>query len=491
MSRASGIGMTTRLPLRAAVTGAWLASAVAGAAAQSARPPEPVTVTQLDRGDRTARQAQPVTPPLEPLAVTQLEARPRTGDLESRRPISLAFAAPVPIRDVLLLLVRNTNLSLVPDADVEGSFAGELKNVTLRQALESVLQPLALDYSVQDDIIRVFRRRMVTRIFDINWVVTRRSGSRSLGASSSATGGSSALVAGDDTGDLFEEFDRGLRTLLSDGARYSLDRRAGLLQATDFPDRLEKVSLYLDAVQARVNRQVRIEARVIEVELNEAHAAGIDWSLVLDGTKGGVDFSRLLAAFARQGRVNVLSSAQVMAMNNEPALMRVGTQDVAFIRTTQVDETTGRIVQTTVTPTPITEGVVLAVTPQIGGDGMILVSISPSITERTGQATSRLGDTAPILSVREADTLVRIHSGETVVIAGLTQGRTATGESRVPVLGHLPLVGRAFRREERIPLRTDLVILLTPTIVTPGALMGASMRVEERMSEAQQAPAER
>jgi type II secretory pathway component GspD/PulD (secretin) len=184
----------------------------------------------------------------------------------------------------------------------------------------------------------------------------------------------------------------------------------------------------------------------------------------------------------------VLSSPQVMAMNNEPALMRVGTQDVYFVTTAQVDETTGRIVQTTVTPTPITEGVVLGVTPQIGGDGMIHMSISPSITERTGQATSRLGDTVPILSVRETDTLVRVHSGETVVIAGLMQERVGTDIAKVPVLGDLPLVGGIFRRREQSRRKTDLVILLTPTIMTPGRMLDTTAEARERLSEAQSQP---
>ena len=486
-----------------------------------------------------AAQGQPPPPPLPPLAVTQLEERSQVEDLESTRPISLTFSEPVPIKDLLLLLVRDTNLSIVPDADIEGAFIGELKNLTLRQALETVLQPFGLDYSVQDNVIRAFKRRVVTRIFDINYVITRRVGNRALGASTAATGGvvavnaagvttvgaiapvglgaavnagsvggsgggSSAEVTGSDTGDFFAEFDNGLKTLLSADAKYNLDRKAGLLQVTDYPDRLDKVALYLEAVQLRVNRQVQIEARVIEVELNEAFAAGINWNLVLRRAGNSVsliqrlapstsgvftlgldinDFSGLLRAFATQGKVNVLSSPKVMAMNNEPALMRVGTQDVFFVTTSQVDAVTGRLLQTTVVPTPITEGVVLSVTSQIAADGVIQMSISPSVTERTGQAVSRLGDTVPILSVREADTVVRVHPGETAVVAGLMQERIRTNTARVPLLSNVPLVGGLFRRQETERRKTDLVILLTPTIVTPGAMTEITARERERVYE--------
>src|SRR5206468_12183931 len=130
---------------------------------------------------------------------------------------------------------------------------------------------------------------------------------------------------------------------------------------------------------------------------------------------------------------------------NEPAVMRVGTQDVFFKTTSQVDAVTGRILQTTVEPQAITEGVVLSVTPQITGDVMINLSITPILTERTGQAVSRFGDTVPILSVREADTLVRVHENETIVIAGLISERTSKGRSKVPIIGNLPGIGGLFR----------------------------------------------
>jgi type II secretory pathway component GspD/PulD (secretin) len=151
---------------------------------------------------------------------------------------------------------------------------------------------------------------------------------------------------------------------------------------------------------------------------------------------------------------------------------------VFFKTTSQVDATTGRILQTTVEPQAITEGVVLSVTPQISGDGMINLSISPSLTERTGQATSRFGDTVPVLSVREADTLVRVHENETIVIAGLMNERTSKDRSRVPVLGDLPGIGGLFRRDAHSTRKTDLVILLTPTIMTPARVTEEASKLE-------------
>jgi MSHA biogenesis protein MshL len=325
-------------------------------------------------------------------------------------------------------------------------------------------------------------------------------------AGGAVNSGSSAQINGTDGGDIFTDLSAGIQTLVSADGRFNMDRKAALLQVTDYPDRLDKIGLYLDAVQNRATRQVSIEAKVIEVVLNEEFSAGIDWTVLIHSAGNSVsltqevvpaggantftaglnikDFTGLLEAFAKQGKVNVVASPRVNALNNEPAIMRVGTQDVFFKTTSQVDATTGRILQTTVEPQAITEGVVLSVTPQIAADGMINLSISPSLTERTGQATSRFGDTVPILSVREADTLVRVHENETVVIAGLMDERLTNDRSKVPLIGDLPGIGGLFRRDGRSKRKTDLVILLTPTIMTPARVPESAAQEQNRVLEA-------
>ena len=485
--------------------------------------------------------ASPQSQELPPLAVSQIDDGHRSDAMSQT--LSLSFSEPIPIRDLLLLLVRDTNLSVVSDPDVSGTFSGELKNVTLRQALDLILEPHGLNATISDNIVRIRREQAETRLFNINYVATRRSGTRGTGlvggmagatgpgiysggattafgagsnlgtgyyAGSGGIGGSQASVSGTDAGDVFEELQAGVQTLLSETGKMNLDRKAGLLQVTDLPSRLDKVAVYIEAYENRALRQVRIVAKILEVELSEGYSTGIDWSLVLSRagksatltqqlapTSGSSaftlglnikDFTGLLDAFASQGRVNVMASPWVTAMNNEPAVMRVGTQDVFFVTTSQVDATSGQVLQTVVTPQTITEGVVLSVTPQIAADGIINMSIMPSITERTGTATSRLGDQVPIVSVRETDTLVRVHQGETIVIAGLMQDRTTVEKSKVPVLGDVPLVGGLFRRDERTKRKTDLVILLTPTVMTPGEIAAAAATDQQRLYEAQRAP---
>jgi MSHA biogenesis protein MshL len=477
------------------------------------------------------------TAPLPPLPVTQIDARQADPELDGQR-ISLGFSEPTPIRDILMLLVRDTRLSLIPHPSLDQTFIGDLKNVTLREAFDLMLEPLGLDYSVRGQIIRVFPRELETRLYAVDYVITQRTGSRSLsattgagsaniaaggapssiaaspvgaasfgGVSAAGSGGSTTQVAGNDSPDLYIDLADGVRALLSADGRMNLDRTAALLQVTDSPNRLSRIEQYLEAVMLRVTRQVQIEAKVIEVELRDQFSAGINWRAVIGGltnsvtisqvlapaTTGGFtlalkagDFTALLNAFAEQGKVNVLASPRVTAMNNEPAVMRIGTQDVFFVTTTQVDPQSGLVLQSTVTPQTMTEGLVLSVTPQISADGIVHMSINPSITEKTGVATSRLGDTVPIVSVRETDTLVRVRQGETIVIAGLMHDRANVNNAKVPFIGDVPVVGYLFRRTEKTNRKIDLVILLTPTIMGPGETAATTAREIRRLDDARE-----
>ena len=429
-----------------------------------------------------------VTPPL---AVTQLDdGRARLDALDGDERLSLRFSEPLPITELLLFLFRDTPFSIVPEPGVQGDFIGELKDVSLLEALDLVLHPHGFDYAVRDSSIVVFPRRLETRIFPLDHVMggrSRRSTGRTESEWSAMTGTdgdpSNGALVDENAADLFDDLSAGVRTLLSPEGRFNVDRHAALVQVTDSPDRLTRVAVYLDAVSSRVNRQVLLQAEVAEVALNERYASGIDWPAVreamgvdslrveADGVRVGVPRSGsapLLAALRKQGEVNVLARPRVVTMNNEQAVMRVGTQDVLFASTSHSDgvELTGRA---------LVEGLVLRVTPRIAPNGVIGLSISQRLTNRTGSSGKDDG-APPVLSVREADTVVRVFEGETVVVAGLMQDHVITTRGKVPVVGSIPLLGRMFRRNRSIPSKTDLVILLTPRIVAPGRLTAALTR---------------
>jgi MSHA biogenesis protein MshL len=390
---------------------------------------------------------------LQPLPLTQLDERALAADLDNRT-FSLTFAQPVPIRDLLLLLVRGTSLSIVPDPAIEGTFMGELKKVTVRQALGLILPPVGLDYHVDGAFIRVGKREPETRLFDINYLAVGRSSTTMVGGPSA--GGSTASVSANTSADVFAEIAGGVKMLMSPGGVFNVDRKAGLVQATDFPERLDRVALYLDTVHDRVHRQVQIDLRVVEVELN-ADAEMLDWAAIAAGADAeGVtaarpnvvglrvsDVNQLLAGLAAQGRVATLAAPRVVALNNEPALVRAVAESPAA-RSGQ---------------RPALGGVTLEVTPQISGNNVVTLSLSPIVTLQ--DADSGNGEPA-VTTIRETDTLARVADGETLVLGGFTRQRETrerqNAGSRGGWFGRSTVVTRK---------RVELVIMLTPRIVRP------------------------
>ena len=377
----------------------------------------------------SAQAPQPRPAPMPQLPLTQLDERVPAGDLDNRA-FTLTFAQPVPVRDLLLLLVRGTTLSIVPDPGVTGTFIGELKQVTVRQALGLILRPLGLDYALDGSIIRVFRREAETRIFDLNYIATERVGQGTVAGDGGPR--TSASVSSSTRTDVFEELATGVRTLLTERATFNVDRKAGLLQVTDFPERLDRVAIYLDTVQDRVHRQVQIDARVIEVEPTDAKAPGIDWAGVAAKMSGAAtadvpvatrqtmnglrvtDVARLLGLLGEQGTVTVVAHPRMLSLNNEPSIVR-------------------------------TEAMSFSVTPQISGDAVVTLSLTPIVK-------------AP--SVIESDMLARIVDGETLVVSGFTRDKEIREKKTVGISGGWFGRGTVVTRK-----RVELVILLTAKII--------------------------
>lgn len=379
----------------------------------------------------SASPAVAQAPRMPTLPLTQLDERGPATDLDNRT-LTLTFAQPVPVKDLLLLLVRGTNLSLIPDPGITGAFIGELKNVTIRNALDSILPPLGLDYLVDRGFIRVFARERDTRLFDIDYIAAERSATSTLGGRAVDPGGlSSASVSTVTTTDIFADLTRGVQTLLSERATFNLDRKAGLLQVTDFPERLDRIADYLDAVEGRVQRQVEFDTRIVEVEL-EGLATGVDWRVIAAGMTAGpstpaaaparrsltglrvTDLTRFMSLLGEQGKVKTIQNSRLVTLNNEPAIVR-------------------------------SETLTLSVTPQIAPDGVVMLSLTPMLK-------------APVIA--ESDTLARVADGETLVLSGFTHDREVRERSNLGRRG-----GWFGRRTVVTEKRVEIVILLTPKVL--------------------------
>jgi MSHA biogenesis protein MshL len=440
------------------------------------RPPD-IVVTRL-QGSKP-----PGTPPatvttapgtqVSPLAATQLDDRQAATSLDGPRRITLSVSRPMPIGDLLLLLVNGTAFSLVADSEVSGAFTGDLKELTMRQALEAVLFPRGLDYDAQGTLLRVFPRRASTRLFTVNYLNVRRTLER--GVSNVAAIGSSTAptmqLSTVSSADLYDDIEKGVQSLLSPSGRVHVDRTAALVQVTDFPERLDQVGIYLEAVQLRAARQVRIDAQVLSIELLPGSATSIDWTtpairnaaVVRSSGYGPMGLSVtnidvLTKALAEQGIVTKVAEPHIVAMNNEPAVVRVGKELVYF---DAVDTSTPRGEKRAVSPAGVLDGLTLSVVAQVSADDFVQLHVSPAYATRIGESQPREGITVPVLAVNQADTVIRVRDGETIVLAGFL----TTTEKPASRSGF----ARFFGAESQTTVRSELVILLTPRIVKAAA----------------------
>ena len=458
--------------------------------------PRELNVSEIAGTGGGSAIAMPAAPTAQQLPAVQLETQPQA----EIAPFGVEIGAdPIDLRLLLTVIAQYFNLNLLMDPAISETVSSlNLLDVTIEEALRVLLDPRGVEYRIEGDLLIVEPPQMESRTFEFDYITTTRSLSRSLSASAAAGGGTTGpgggptsgggggggttSVSGSEQTNLLQDVDTQLQLLKSEAGTVIFNQMAGLIFATDFRRNLDTIASFLEMVENAVSRQVVIEAKIIEVKLNDDFQSGIDWTAILGNTlrmtqrvgtlQGGFnlnvtndDFTAVIQALSQHGTVNVLSSPTVSTLNNQAAVMRVGTQDVFFTTTTQVDST-GRIVQSSTAPATINVGVVLDVTPQISSDGIITMNIHPTITERTGHATSPDGLTVPIVDIRESDTVVRVAEGETVMLAGLISDRTLEQVNKIPILGDIPVLGNLFKRVTRENRKTDMVILLTPTIMT-------------------------
>jgi MSHA type pilus biogenesis protein MshL len=438
------------------------------------------------------------------------------------------------VKDVLRAISKQTNYNVIIEPDVKGSCTVDLKNVTLNKALEYILEPLNYSFKIEDKSVYISKPKIEMRIFTLNYITLSKtgvgfiSGATSTGRSvtqgsgtvtgntsstvpggtgaTTATGGGTAniVVATGTESDLWRDIENNIKNFLSPEGKFVLNRQASVIMVMDYPKYLKNIALFLETVEGTIQRQVMIEAKIVEVILTEESKEGINWSLIGAQWQGftlnyeqalvatqtalfnipkvntlpsapaqyirfGVGrgrFDSFIDLLRTQGKLNIVSSPKISTLNNQRAVIKVATEDVFFETTTTVSS--GGPPVTTQTPKYVTIGLVLDVVPQIDNLGNIVMNIHPMLTEKLRTAESTMGGTkvtAPVLSVREVDTLVKVREGESVIIGGLIKDFSANDEQGVKGLMSVPGLGSFFKTKTDYSYRSELVIFLTPTIV--------------------------
>lgn len=413
-------------------------------------------------------------------------------------------------RSFFMGLVDDTPYNMVVSEGITGTISLTLKNVTVDEVMRTVRDVYGYEYKRKGLLYQVVPSQIETMLFEIDYLNVARTGGSDIQVSAGALtqsgeNSTTELVVGTSINtrsstDFWGQLEQTLGAILGsgEGRAVIISPQAGVVIVKGLPSELETIEEYLKQAQITLQRQVILEAKILEVQLSSGYQAGIDWQAVLSNSGstagsttygpssealqndiGGVfginasfsGFTALIELLETQGQVQVMSSPRVSTLNNQKAVIKVGT-DEFFVTEFSTTTTTGTA--TTTTPdielTPFFSGIALDVTPQVSKDGEIILHIHPSISEVTDkEKTIVVGAEVVELplalsTIRESDSVVRASSGQVIVIGGLMQTRSSDDQAKTPALGDLDVVGGLFRQERQSTVKSELVILLKPTL---------------------------
>ena len=502
---------------------------------------------------------QALMPPL------QIEMPKAVNDAEQRFDLSVVKA---PAAQVFMALVSGTRYSMLLPPELSGIITVTLKDVTIKEALDTIRDLYGYEYRVQGSRIFIQSNTLQSRVFQINYLATRRQGSSSLSVTSGSSGpavtSAPGATAGSATGTTAaaaptptqsasgggatpgatssgggsrvstssdSDFWRDLTTALTaivgtaEGRQVIINPMSGVVVVRAFPAEMRNVEGYLKATQLVVERQVMIEAKIIEVTLSNTAQSGINWaafrtinnvstaaasmasgatlktdanfaanSAAVEVVPGAIksvtpmgngfiglafqtaNFAAVINFLETQGDVAVLSSPRIATLNNQKALLKVGTDEmfITNISGGTAATTTIAAVAPSLTMQPFFSGISLDVTPQIDDEGNIILHMHPAVSNVAekvkivdlGANGGTLNLPLAASSINETDSIVRVQDGNIVAIGGLMRQSQNLTRNGVPGTGNVPVIDSLFGQRNTSYNKSEMVILMRPTIIS-------------------------
>ena len=539
-------------------------------------------------GKSAARPATPdavaaaLLPPVPALAAQLPKAR---AVLEERFNVALNN---VPAQQFFNSIVAGTRYNMLIHPDVTGTITANLKDVTMTEALDAIRELYGYDYRIEGNRISIRPLTMQSRMFQVNYLTSSRKGSSNVRVSSTSINtvatnqnangaGGTATPSGGNNGQTQNGMPGGAQAVQEDASNVSttsdtnfwgelraalealvggteegrsviISPQSGVIVVRALPEQLRAVEHYLRATRLAVERQVILEAKILEVQLNSGFQSGVNWSAfrqsnnsrgsagiiqpgttlsalnggnpvgqssgvtgigalpgnTLNSAVGAVgtmfgfalqtsNFSAMISFLESQGTVHVLSSPRIATLNNQKAVLKIGTDEfyVTGISTTTNANVGGNTTTPNVTLQPFFSGVLLDVTPQIDEDGHIMLHVHPSVSEvTTVNKTINLGSAGSLnlplaaSSTSEMDSMVRGQDGQIVAIGGLMRQAMSSDQSQLPGVGNVPVLGALFRNKDSVMQKRELVVLIRPTIVDGAGSMTQDMQDAARRIQA-------
>ena len=460
--------------------------------------------------ERPRETSVPVRPPDIPSpTVFQLEKEKPVEIIKQEEPFSFSLRE-ADVKDILRAIGKQTNHNMIIEPDVKGITTVDLQGVTLAKALEYILEPLGYTYKMENKSIYVSKPKAHTRIFNVNYIALKKIGTSNVFATpgaitgttaTSSTSGSQVSVKSETESDFWKTLEDNIKGIISKDGKFVINRQSMMVLVTDYPKNIDEIQLFLDTAEGIIHRQVVIEAKIVEVQLNDQSRQGINWKFV-DGKIGeftiqgqqsflnqlitapassstpvaGTPFFRIYGGNKHisidntfidllriYGKVETISSPRIATMNNQRAIIKVTRQDVYF--DVDKDVTTG-VVALTYTPRFIDVGLTLDIIPQIDDKNNIILNVHPIMSEKISEVSTPDGFArVPVLDVREVDTIVKVKEGETIIIGGLIKSSKSNTDTGTKWLMDIPVIGNLFKLNEKESSKSELVIFLTPRIV--------------------------